>query len=199
MFFMYVLGTVFMICTGFALYGEGLGMESWAFKLFTSWVLPLLGYSQNVHTLHHLGMWYLIVFTIVHLYMVVREDICSRRDRHQHDDQRLAGGQEMNDPAGPGGACGSGASGRRAGAGHRQRAVGRRGFRRARRRGAAPALARCRPTCRVVDGGTQGLYLLDHVCSADRVLVLDAIDLQLAPGHAARVPRRRGAGVVRHR
>lgn len=77
MFFMYVLGTVFMICTGFALYGEGAGMNSWAFKLFSSWVLPLLGYSQNVHTLHHLGMWYLIVFTIIHLYMVVREDICS--------------------------------------------------------------------------------------------------------------------------
>ncbi len=77
MFFMYVLGTVFMILTGFALYGEGLGMQSWAFKLFSSWVLPLLGYSQNVHTLHHLGMWYLIMFTVVHLYMVVREDIFS--------------------------------------------------------------------------------------------------------------------------
>jgi Ni/Fe-hydrogenase 1 B-type cytochrome subunit len=77
MFFMYVLGTVFMICTGFALYGEDLGMQSWAFTAFSSWVLPLLGYSQNVHTLHHLGMWYLIMFTFIHLYMVVREDICS--------------------------------------------------------------------------------------------------------------------------
>ncbi len=34
----------------------------------------------------------------------------------------------------------------------------------------------------VVDGGTQGLYLLDHVCAADHVLVFDAIDYQLAPG-----------------
>ena len=77
MFFMYVLGTVFMICTGLALYGEGLGMNSWAFTLFSSWVLPLLGYSQNVHTLHHLGMWYLVMFTVAHVYMVIREDICS--------------------------------------------------------------------------------------------------------------------------
>jgi Ni/Fe-hydrogenase 1 B-type cytochrome subunit len=77
MFFMFVLGTVFMICTGFALYGEGLGMNSWAYKAFSSWVLPLAGYSQNLHTLHHLGMWYLLMFTIAHLYMVVREDICS--------------------------------------------------------------------------------------------------------------------------
>ena len=77
MFFMYVLGAVFMILSGLALYGEGLGQGSWIFTLFTSWVLPLLGYSQNAHTLHHLGMWYLIAFTFVHLYMVVREDILS--------------------------------------------------------------------------------------------------------------------------
>jgi hydrogenase maturation protease len=34
----------------------------------------------------------------------------------------------------------------------------------------------------VIDGGTQGMYLLEHVCSAARVLVLDAIDFKLAPG-----------------
>jgi Ni/Fe-hydrogenase 1 B-type cytochrome subunit len=77
MFFMYVLGAVFMIVTGFALYGEGMGMSSWVYTAFSSWALPLLGYSQNVHTLHHLGMWYLIIFSLVHMYMVVREDICS--------------------------------------------------------------------------------------------------------------------------
>lgn len=35
---------------------------------------------------------------------------------------------------------------------------------------------------RLLDGGTQGLYLLDYVKSAERVLVLDAIDFGLAPG-----------------
>ena len=34
----------------------------------------------------------------------------------------------------------------------------------------------------VIDGGTQGLYLLDHVCAAERVLVIDAIDYKLPPG-----------------
>lgn len=38
------------------------------------------------------------------------------------------------------------------------------------------------PTVAVVDGGTQGLYLLDLLCEAERVLVLDAIDYDLAPG-----------------
>ena len=75
MFFMYVLGTVFIIVTGFALYGEGTGMGSWAYTVFSSWALPLLGYSQRTHTLHHLAMWWLIIFAIVHMYMAVREDI----------------------------------------------------------------------------------------------------------------------------
>jgi hydrogenase maturation protease len=34
----------------------------------------------------------------------------------------------------------------------------------------------------VVDGGTQGLYLLEHVCSCRHVLVFDAIDYKLPPG-----------------
>ncbi len=77
MFFMYVLGTIFMIVTGFALYGEGAGMGSWQYAYFSSWVIPLFGQSQDVHTWHHLGMWYLLMFTAVHVYMVVREDIFS--------------------------------------------------------------------------------------------------------------------------
>ena len=38
------------------------------------------------------------------------------------------------------------------------------------------------PSVQLVDGGTQGLYLLDHVCEAQRVIVLDAIDFSLPPG-----------------
>jgi hydrogenase maturation protease len=34
----------------------------------------------------------------------------------------------------------------------------------------------------LVDGGTQGMYLLDYVCDADHVLVFDAIDYHLPPG-----------------
>jgi Ni/Fe-hydrogenase 1 B-type cytochrome subunit len=77
MFGMYVLGAAFMIFTGFALYGEGLGRNSWAFRLFSSWVIPLFGQSQDVHTWHHMCAWYLFWFTIVHLYFVIREDITS--------------------------------------------------------------------------------------------------------------------------
>ncbi|MDO9283949.1 MAG: HyaD/HybD family hydrogenase maturation endopeptidase [Aquabacterium sp.] len=41
------------------------------------------------------------------------------------------------------------------------------------------------PRVSVVDGGTQGLYLLDPVCAAQRVIVLDAIDFGLPPGTLA--------------
>jgi len=79
MHFMYVWGIVFMIVTGFALYGEGAGYDSWQFQWFSSWVIPLFGQSQDVHTWHHMGMWVIIVFVMIHVYVAVREDIMSRQ------------------------------------------------------------------------------------------------------------------------
>jgi hydrogenase maturation protease len=38
------------------------------------------------------------------------------------------------------------------------------------------------PSVRLVDGGTQGLYLIQHVQAARRLLIFDAIDYGLAPG-----------------
>lgn len=78
LFFVMVVGLAFMIVTGFALYSEGAGPGSWQDRLF-GWVLPLLGGSMQVHTLHHLGMWVIIVFVIIHVYSVIREDIMSRQ------------------------------------------------------------------------------------------------------------------------
>ncbi|MAZ17779.1 Ni/Fe-hydrogenase, b-type cytochrome subunit [Oricola sp.] len=76
---MFVWGIVFMICTGLALYGEGAGMGSWQYDLFSSWIIPLFGQSQDVHSWHHLGMWLIVCFAIVHIYAAVREDIMSRQ------------------------------------------------------------------------------------------------------------------------
>ena len=76
MLVMFVLGTVFMILTGFALYSEGTGKGSWQDALF-GWVIPLLGGSQPTHTFHHLGMWVLIVFVIAHIYVAIREELMS--------------------------------------------------------------------------------------------------------------------------
>jgi hydrogenase maturation protease len=38
------------------------------------------------------------------------------------------------------------------------------------------------PHVQLIDGGTQGLYLIQHVQSATRLLIFDAIDYDLVPG-----------------
>jgi Ni/Fe-hydrogenase 1 B-type cytochrome subunit len=75
----FVWGIIFMILTGLALYGEGEGMGSWQYRLFSSWIIPLLGNSQDVHTYHHLGMWAIVIFVMVHIYAAFREDVMSRQ------------------------------------------------------------------------------------------------------------------------
>lgn len=77
LFFGYLLLALFMIMTGFALYAEGAQAGSWQSQLF-GWVIPLFGQSQDVHTWHHLGMWGLVCFVILHVYSAVREDIMGR-------------------------------------------------------------------------------------------------------------------------
>ncbi|MBU6259310.1 MAG: Ni/Fe-hydrogenase, b-type cytochrome subunit [Burkholderiales bacterium] len=78
MFFGYLCLTLFMICTGFALYGEGEQKGSWAQRGF-GWVIPLFGQSQDVHTWHHLGMWAMVLFVMFHVYAAIREDIMGRQ------------------------------------------------------------------------------------------------------------------------
>ena len=78
MFLMFGLVGLFMIFTGFALYSEGLGQGSWADRMF-GWVIPLLGQSQDVHSYHRLGMWVMLTFAMIHIYMAFREDILSKQ------------------------------------------------------------------------------------------------------------------------
>ncbi len=78
MFCFITLGLSFMIITGFALYAEGQQAGGWADMMF-GWVIPLVGNSMSVHTLHHLGMWWLVIFMIIHIYVAIREDIMSRQ------------------------------------------------------------------------------------------------------------------------
>lgn len=74
----FLTSLILMVCTGFGLYAEGAGMDSWQHSMF-GWVIHLAGNTQNLHTLHHLGMWVMIVFVIIHIYTAVREDIMSRQ------------------------------------------------------------------------------------------------------------------------
>lgn len=77
MFCGFLCPTVMMVLTGFALYAEGQGADT-VFDALFGWVIPLFGQSQDVHTWHHLGMWALICFVIVHTYAALREEILGR-------------------------------------------------------------------------------------------------------------------------
>ena len=76
MFAMFTLGAIFMIVTGLALYSEQWGWGLLPMNLF-GWVFVLFGDPQTVRTLHHLCMWYLLLFAFIHMYMVFREDVMS--------------------------------------------------------------------------------------------------------------------------
>src|SRR5690348_304834 len=78
MFTLFLSGVVFMICTGFALYAEGEGRGGWTERVF-GWVQELAVNSQNLHTLHHLGLWFIVIFVVLHVYAAIREDIMSRQ------------------------------------------------------------------------------------------------------------------------
>lgn len=78
MFCFFTLGATFMIVTGFALYAEGALKGSIPDVLF-GWVHAWVLNTQRLHTLHHLGMWWIVIFMIIHIYVAIREDIMSRQ------------------------------------------------------------------------------------------------------------------------
>jgi Ni/Fe-hydrogenase 1 B-type cytochrome subunit len=79
MFLINIIVALFMVCTGFALYSQGLGADSWADKLF-GWVFVLEASSQTVRMWHLLGMWIMLFFVIIHIYMAIRADFASRQN-----------------------------------------------------------------------------------------------------------------------
>lgn len=77
MFFIFVLGTTFLMVSGFGLYSEGCDAGSWQQRLF-GWTIPLAGSSMTLRTWHHFAMYYLLTFVLAHLYLVLREDMMGR-------------------------------------------------------------------------------------------------------------------------
>jgi len=78
MFLMFLLPTIVLLLTGFALYAEDAGIQSTWYKVF-GWVFTVIGNSFSVHTWHHVAMWIVILFAIVHMYMAIREDMTHRQ------------------------------------------------------------------------------------------------------------------------
>lgn len=62
--------------TGFGLYAQQ--SDIWFTRLF-EWVVPFLGGDLFARQLHHIFMWFFIVFTMIHIYLVFYHDFIERR------------------------------------------------------------------------------------------------------------------------
>jgi Ni/Fe-hydrogenase 1 B-type cytochrome subunit len=75
-YFLSFLVFLFQAVTGFALYSS---MSSSFFPRLFHWVVPLMGGDFAVRQWHHMFMWFFIVFTIIHVYLVFYHDYVEGR------------------------------------------------------------------------------------------------------------------------
>lgn len=78
MLLLYVLPGFVVIVTGFAMYAEVTGHDSWQYALF-GWVTAIFGNTMDLHIIHRLAMWVIVGFACIHVYIAVREDVMSRQ------------------------------------------------------------------------------------------------------------------------
>ena len=67
---------MFQGLTGFALYGP---MSHSVFGNLASWVIPLMGSEAVVRQWHHTMLWFYVLFTLVHVYLVFYHDYVEGR------------------------------------------------------------------------------------------------------------------------
>lgn len=67
----FFLLALFQIATGFALYAD---TSAWWFPEMFVWVKDVFGGDAGTRLAHHIAMWVMILFTIVHLYLVFYHD-----------------------------------------------------------------------------------------------------------------------------
>lgn len=75
-YFLSFMFFLFQAMTGFALYASM--SSSFLPQLFT-WVVPFMGGDIAVRQWHHLSMWFFVVFTIIHMYLVFYHDYVEGR------------------------------------------------------------------------------------------------------------------------
>ena len=75
-YFMTFLAFLLQCLTGFGMYAAM--SQSWFPKLF-AWVVPFLGGDMATRQIHHILMWFFIIFAIIHVYLVFYHDYVERR------------------------------------------------------------------------------------------------------------------------
>lgn len=75
-YFLTFLAFLFQSVTGFGMYSAM--SRAWLPRSF-SWIVPLMGGDFAVRQWHHMTMWFFIVFTMVHVYLVFYHDYVEGR------------------------------------------------------------------------------------------------------------------------
>ena len=75
-YFLSFLVFLFQAVTGFALYSS---MSASALPRLFTWTVPLMGGDFAVRQWHHAGMWFFVVFAIIHVYLVFYHDYVEGR------------------------------------------------------------------------------------------------------------------------
>jgi Ni/Fe-hydrogenase, b-type cytochrome subunit len=75
-YFVLFLISILQVITGFALYAQ---MSQAAFPQLFTWVIPLFGGEFVVRDIHHCITWAFIIFTLIHVYLVLYHDYIERR------------------------------------------------------------------------------------------------------------------------
>ncbi len=70
------LVSLFQVATGFALYAPM--SDAWLPRLFT-WITPLMGGDAGLRLGHHVAMWVMLLFALVHVYLVIFHDVVESR------------------------------------------------------------------------------------------------------------------------
>jgi Ni/Fe-hydrogenase 1 B-type cytochrome subunit len=76
MFALFLLPLLLMIVTGMALYAEGQA-DGHITRILFGWMHASFN-GMELRFLHHVGMWLIVVFTLIHLYTSIREEIMGR-------------------------------------------------------------------------------------------------------------------------
>jgi Ni/Fe-hydrogenase 1 B-type cytochrome subunit len=75
-YFLTFLAFLFQSITGFGMYAAM--SDAWLPHLF-SWIVPLMGGDFAVRQWHHVMMWFFVVFSMVHVYLVFYHDYVEGR------------------------------------------------------------------------------------------------------------------------
>ena len=75
-YFLTFLAFLFQAATGFGMYSAM--SDSWLPNLF-AWIVPLMGGDFAVRQWHHAMMWFFIIFSMIHVYLVFYHDYVEGR------------------------------------------------------------------------------------------------------------------------